>query len=161
MSQAAREALVANPKLSFTDDSQKPDLLDESITNTYLIAMLQWMMDNCPEDIMLTAVRTDHPTVDGAWEHSGGNAVDCYPLHWEGREQEACCAVMKGLADNPYCEQVGLGGVTQQWKSYVTWPSAPSGDDFVFDDVPVDHLHASCANPTNVTGGARAAGGAW
>lgn len=160
MSQEARLALVRNPKLSTKGylhvvGTQLTDLMDPLKTDTYLIAMLQWMCDNCPEPIELTAVRTDHESPDQIWLHSGGKAVDCYPKNWEGREQEAVCAVLKGFADNPYCENVGLGGVVQTWRTYVTWPSW-SGF-WLFDDDVEDHVHAGSACPSDTTGGARAA----
>lgn len=161
MSQEARQELVDNPKLSFRNASQKSDLLDANLTNTYLVAMLQKLLDTCAEPIELLAVRSDHPTEDGAWEHSGGCAADLYPTNWQGREQEACVAVMKAQSENEYCEQFGAGGVTQQWVSYVTWPSPPSGVGFTFNDNDLDHLHFSCANSVNQTGGARATGGSW
>jgi hypothetical protein len=157
----ARQALVDNPKLSFTDDRQRSDLLDDSLTSTYLIAMLQTLLVTCIEPIELLAIRSDHPTPDGVWEHWGGKAGDLYPKNWEGREQEACCNVMKAMADNQWCEQFGAGGVTRAWISYVTWPSPPSGNSFTFDDDNEDHLHFSCATAVNVAGGARAQGGSW
>jgi len=149
MSQEQRDALVANAKLSFTDNTQVSDLKDEMRTNSYLIALLQWMMDHCDEPLEILAVRSDHPTPDGAWAHSGGMAVDLYPKNWNGREQEAVCNVMKGLAENPYCEAVGLGGVTQQWISYVTWPKQHF---VIFYDNSAAHLHTGCANAVDPPG---------
>lgn len=161
MSAQARQALVDNPKLSFTNESQRRDLLDENLTNTYLVAMLQTLLDTCAEPIEILAIRSDHPTQDGAWEHSGGCAADLYPKNWANREEAACIAVMKAMSQNEYCEQFGAGGVTQQWMSYVTWPSPPSGVGFAFEDNDLDHLHFSCANSVNVSGGARSTGGNW
>lgn len=149
MSQAARDALVANPKLSFTDATQAPDLQNEMVTNTYLIAMLEWLLDNCSEPIEMLAIRTDHKTPDGPWAHSGGMAADFYPKNWQGREQEAVCNVLKALANDPYCEAVGLGGVTWGWVSYVTWPKQHF---IVFQDNTLDHIHAGCANAVDPPG---------
>lgn len=154
MSQQERDALVANPNLSFTDASQSPDLQSELRTNTYLVALLQHLLDNCTEPVEVLAVRSDHTTPDGPWAHSGGMAVDLYPKNWEGREQTAVCNVLKALSENPYCEAVGLGGVTQQWITYVTWPSARF---VVFYDNTADHIHCGCANAVDPPG-ARLAG---
>ena len=68
--------------------------MDSLKTDTYLIAMLQWMCDNCSEPIELIAVRTDHPTPDQPWLHSGGKAVDCYPKNWEAvsKRRSARCS---------------------------------------------------------------------
>jgi hypothetical protein len=155
MSQKQRDTLAANPKLSFTDGTQAADLKSEGRTNTYLIALLEWLLKNCAEPIELLAVRTDHPTHDGPWAHTGGMAVDLYPKNWNGREQEAVCNVLKALAENPYCEAVGLGGVTQQWVSYVTWPK----EHFVvFFDNTADHIHTGCANAVDAPGARKAHG---
>ena len=149
MSEQARQALVASPKISFTDDLQRTDLLDVSLTSTYLIALLQWLLDNCAEPIELLAVRSDHPTPDGTWAHTGGHAVDLYPSNWKNREQEAVVAVLKALAANPYCEAVGLGGVTQGWQDQVTWPSQYF---VVFSDNTLDHIHCGTMNAVDPEG---------
>lgn len=144
MSTAAREALVA--RLHFTDDSQRSDLLDDTITNTYLIALLQDLVSG-PEAIEILAVRSDHPTPDGPWAHSGGMAVDLYPLNWEGREETACKSVLRSLAESKYCEAIGLGGVTQAWA-----PPSPSSFCVVFNDNDADHIHTGCANSVDAPG---------
>lgn len=159
MSQAARDALVANAKISFTDSSQASDFQNENVTNSYLIALLQWQLDNCIEPIEILSVRTDHQTPDGPWAHSGGMAVDFYPKNWAGREEEAVTACMKALSENPYCEAVGLGGMTWNWVSYVTWPSGANSWWVVFQDNDKDHLHAGCANATAPPGARSNAGG--
>ena len=149
MSEEARQALVASTKLSFTDDQQRTDLLDVNLTSTYLIALLQWLLDNCAEAIELLAVRSDHPTRDGQWAHSGGHAVDLYPSNWNNREREAVVAVLKSLAQNPYCEAIGLGGVTKSWKDQVTWPT----EHFVvFSDNSGDHIHCGTMNAEDPEG---------
>ena len=159
MSTEAREALVNNAKLSSKGNdtvvgTQRSDLVDENQTDTYLIAMLTWLLEHCNEPIMLTAVRTDHQSPDQIWLHSGGKAVDMYPKNWAGREQEAVCNVLAALSKNPYCENVGLGGVVQQWRTYVTWPKWPQF--WLFNDDVQDHIHAGSACEQDQTGGARA-----
>lgn len=140
MSLQARQDLVA--KLTFTDGTQKSDLLDPTITDTWLIAMLTDLVTRCAEPIEILAVRTDHPSKDGPWAHSGGLAVDLYPKNWEGREKEAVVYVMKAVAENPYAWAIGFGGVTQQWQTYVSWPTR----NFVaFNDSDEDHLHVDAA----------------
>jgi hypothetical protein len=160
MSEAVRQALVDNPKLSSKGyasvaATHRSDLLSADRTDTYLIEMLTWLLKNCDEPIMLTAVRSDHPKLDQPWLHSGGKAVDMYPKNWEEREQEAVCNVLKALSENPYCENVGLGGVVRKWRTYVTWPTTPYF--WLFDDDIQDHIHAGSACARDETGGARAA----
>lgn len=142
MSIETRTQLIQNPKLSFTDETQESDLLNPDLTNTWLIQMLSTLLEDSLEPIMITAVRSDHPTSDSSWSHSGGLAVDCYPKNWQGREQEAVVNVFRALVKNPYLWAVGLGGITQQWQTYVTWPT----ENFViFEDNAADHLHIGAA----------------
>jgi len=141
MSTKARQELIT--KLSFTDNTQRSDLLDANMTNTWLIQMLDTLVEDLiGEPITILAARTDHPTPDGAWAHSGGLAVDLYPKNWQGREQESVVNVFKAIAKNPYAWVIGFGGVTQQWQSYVTWPT----ENFVaFNDNNSDHIHLGAA----------------
>ena len=63
--------------------------------------------------------------------------------------------MLKSFADNPYCENVGLGGVVQTWRSYVT--GRRRRIFWLFDDNDEDHVHAGSACEADQTGGARAA----
>ena len=94
MSVADRERLVAHPNLFFQDPgTQKADLLkvgtpgvEYSGTQTELIAGLLEMLD-AGHIIELTMVQTGHRE-DGPNGHSGGKAVDCWPL--ASRSSRAC-----------------------------------------------------------------------
>ena len=79
MSQQARQYLVS--KLFFQDDTQKPDLLNENMTQTDLIALLVELV-NKGHHLEITAVRTDHSNDSGLGEHchANGYCADMWPL---------------------------------------------------------------------------------
>lgn len=147
MSTQARQSVVNHSKMRFTSDSQKADLLNTSLTNTYLIAMLQWTLDNLWTPVLVLSVRTGR----SSGMHNAGCAIDIYPANWDSNEKQTCIDMMTACAKNPFCEAVGLGGVTKQWRSAVAWPSQSVG--FVlFDDNDTDHIHAACANSVDPPG---------
>lgn len=128
--------------LEFNDEAARADLLDETRTNTYLIALLSDLIGRYDRGgILITAVRTDHPTPDGAWAHSGGYAVDLVPAEWS---QENAIALLRAAAANPYVWAVGLGGSFYGLESYVTWPN--DGKCTIFQDNDETHLHLDAAN---------------
>ena len=148
MSMEARQRVANSPKMYYTSSTQKADLLDPKKTNTYLIAMLEWQIDNSYLQILVLAINSDHSP---SGQHVVGCAIDCYPQNWATGEQTTCTDMMKGFAKNPFCEAVGLGGITKRWKGNVQWP--PPSDCFVvFDDNDTDHIHASCANAVDPPG---------
>lgn len=146
MSAQAREAVANNGKMKYTDATQRSDLLDPSKTNTYLIAMLQWLLDNLWTPILVLAVKSDHSPTG---QHSVGCAIDLYPANWQSNEHGTCVDVMTAAARCPFVEGVGLGGITKIWKAEIPWPTSSGGcgQYFVlFDDNDTDHLHLACAN---------------
>lgn len=85
MSQAVRESVVA--KLIFQNESQRTDLLNESLTQTELIALLEYLT-NKGHHLEITAVLTDHhddsglnPNPPHVGTHAHGWAIDCWPLN--------------------------------------------------------------------------------
>lgn len=147
MSTQAREAVANSSKMRYTNPTQKSDLLDPSRTNTYLIAMFQWFLDNLWLPELVLSVNTGR----GSGLHSVGCAVDMYPANWDSNEKQTCVDMMTAASRNPFCQQVGLGGVTKNWKSLVQWP--PESVGFVlFMDNDTDHLHIACANAVDPPG---------
>lgn len=154
MSTQARQLVVNSSKMRFTSSDQRTDLLDPSRTNTYLIAMLQWTLDNLWLPILVLSVSTGR----SSGFHSVGCAIDCYPANWQSNEKQTCVDMMTAFSRNPFCEGVGLGGVTKNWRSLVSWPPEYAGY-MPFDDNASDHLHAACANSRDVPGARAAAMG--
>jgi hypothetical protein len=149
MSTQARQAVANSPKIKYTDSSQKSDLLDPAKTNTYLIAMLQWFLDNLWLPIMVLAVKSDHSPTG---QHYDGCALDCYPANWQTGEQSTCTDMMTAAAKCPFTEAVGLGGITKKWKGNVNWNQPGSQYSTVFDDNDTDHIHIACANNVDPPG---------
>lgn len=143
MSQQARDALANNPKMRYTAASQRDDLRDPKKTNTYLIAMLEWLVDNLWTPILVLAVKTDHSPTG---QHYDGCALDMYPGNWQTNEKQTCVDMMTALAKCPFVEAVGLGGVTKGWAGSVAWKQPGSQYSILFEDNSSDHLHAACAN---------------
>ena len=137
-----RQALV--DRLHFTDDSQRSDLLNPALTDENLILALEFMVPLCLKGVLITAVRSDHPTYDGGptgHGHNGGKAIDFWTASPDDTD---VVEVVVAAARTPYFWTVGLGGSAKQFVSYVTWPEQPP---FVlFMDNNTDHLHAQCAN---------------
>lgn len=137
-------------RLYFRVDDYRDQLLDINLTNTYLIAMLDDITK--PDNSYLEEIEVLSVWRTNSWGHSRGFSIDLYPKNWQDREQEAVTRVMKSLSLTCNCMTVGLGGITKQWKTYVTWPTAYF---ILFDDNDLDHLHAGCAAPDFPTPGQR------
>jgi hypothetical protein len=104
---------VANHKnISFTNFSQKSDLLDTSMTNTNLIAILKTALDQ-GFVIQVTSVRSDHGDDSclgppGVYNHghAHGYALDCWCEDLQSFVQHLC--------SNPMVMKIGLGGPQAQ-----------------------------------------------
>lgn len=151
MSTQARQLVAYSSKMKFTDSTQRSDLLDPSKTNTYLIACLQWFLDNLWEPILVLAIKSDHSPTG---QHAVGCAIDAYPANWQSGERVSCVDMMKAAANCPFVEAVGLGGVTKNWKRDVVWPSTAQGGGYfvLFDDNATDHIHVAVANNVDPPG---------
>ena len=151
MSTQARQAVANNSKMRYTDSTQKSDLLDPAKTNTYLIAMLQWMLDNLWTPILVLAIKTDHSPTG---QHYDGCAIDCYPANWQQGEQSTCTDMMSAASKCPFVEAVGLGGITKRWKGNVNWQIDSCQRQFfvLFDDNNTDHIHIAVANNVDKPG---------
>lgn len=139
MSAQARQQLVS--RLVFQDDSQRADLLDESKTQTNLIALLlaitsRWHLE-------ITAVRSDHHDDSALGEncHANGYAVDCWPV-WLGKPGDyipssdpAFLSFLKFCAQQPDLYQIGLAGSAQGDATMAA--AGPTA----FNDDGADHIH--------------------
>ncbi len=130
-----REAISA--ELVFTDDTQKSDLLDESLTSTELIEFLQQLLSIRDgvwkgKKLEVLSVRTDHPTEDGPDGHQGGNAIDFAPIL-----DDADVHLMQDLNNCPRAMGVGLGGFYQKYLGLLTHG---------FTDNSEPHIHVQVLN---------------
>jgi len=143
MSQQARQALVDSPNTIFQHDSQRSDLLNESLTQTDLIALLTEICITRGYPVEFTAVRSDHRNDSclGLHSHADGYAADCWPL--DSRTAGAYLdagdprfqAFLHDLSLSPWLWQIGLAG------SADTAQNKAAGGPSVFSDEGADHVH--------------------
>jgi hypothetical protein len=148
MSYAARAALVADPHIVFQDNTQSADLLDEHMTDSNLIALLEWMID-AGFYVLITALRSDHsPDADRLGipspyygTHQYGMAVDCWPnmspkvTDYMSVTYPSFQRFLARAADFPGLEQIGLAGEADTEAN-----RAAAGPSAFPDDGP-DHVH--------------------
>jgi hypothetical protein len=142
MSIEARRALVNHPHTFFQAQSQRDDLLDPSITQTGLIALLTDLV-NKGHIIEFTAVKSDHHNDSGLGLHChwNGYCADCWPLAsakagdyleaGDPRFTKFC----HDAGFDPYEYQEGLAGSAYTHANVI---AAGSG---VFRDNGGDHIH--------------------
>jgi hypothetical protein len=146
MSQQTRQWVC--DRLVFQDDTQQSDLLNENLTQTNLIALLEQLL-KLGAHIEVTAVRSDHhddsnlaqPPYIGT--HAHGWAIDLWPLidSTPGNYVDAGtetfrdflteCARLDGLF------QIGLAGSADTPENHV------SAGPTCFSDDGADHVHIS------------------
>jgi hypothetical protein len=151
MSIQARQALVNSGHL-FADLGQWPhafsDLLDPTITQTWLIEGLQYLVGK-GYHIQLTAVRTDHTTVDGAHGHNpGGNDADMWPLTgptlnaWLSENDAVFQTFLSDMAHwvgtTGRTWQLGLAGAA---RTDANFAAAAAPGVYTFSDGDQDHVH--------------------
>jgi hypothetical protein len=142
MSQAARQALVDSPNTIFQADSQRTDLLDDTITQTWLIALLG---DLVAEGYFLefTAVKTDHHDDSdlGLHCHFNGYCADLWPLasatagDYLDATDPRFVLFCASAAKSQYLYQIGLAG--SAW----TPKAIAAAGTTVFHDEGPDHIH--------------------
>ncbi len=147
MSQATRELVCS--KLVFQNPSQKADLLNPAVTNSGLIALLQYLVVSLGWHLEITAVYTDHH-VDGdgpGLHRPAGLAFDGWPLNsakpgdYMDENSAQFQEFLTDLSRAPYYYDTGLGG------SSFTPANMKAAGPSAFQDSQFDHVH----------GGARAA----
>jgi hypothetical protein len=124
-------------RLTFTDDTQKSDLMNPDLTTTELIAFLQELLTArfgvWIGKLEVTAVRSDHPSIDGPDGHNGGNAIDLAQIVDEADrhliEDIQACEGAKGI---------GLGG---PYQAYSVACGGYNAGSKLFEDNGTDHLH--------------------
>jgi hypothetical protein len=145
MSVEARQALVSS--LVFQDEhngtatpTQRGDLLDPSLTDSGLVALLDDVLALHPF-FEVTSVRRDHPTDDGPNGHRGGKAIDGWPLRsqtpgdYADAEGPEMTATLEAAARSSWLYQVGLGGLAD------TPGNAAIAGRTCFCDNQFDHVH--------------------
>lgn len=142
MSMEARQALVDSPQTVFQRQSQRDDLLNETFTNTDLIAFLSEIVAK-GHVLLFTAIRSDHhdDSALGLHCHANGYCADVWPLHssaptdYVDADEAAFQVFLADAAKAQYLYQIGLAGTA--WTS----KNAVASGDTVFHDDGADHVH--------------------
>jgi hypothetical protein len=142
MSVQARQQLVTSGHLFFQDGTQSSDLLDPSLTQTELIALLQDLVTK-GFHIELTSVRTDHKDDSdlGLHCHANGYCADLWPLtgptpgDYLDASDPVFAQFLASAADSVWLYQIGLGG------SAYTPANVAAAGPTVFQDDDEDHIH--------------------
>ena len=140
MSLEARQALVDAPGLFFQIEACKTDLLDKSLTSTYLIELLTYLVIERGWNYELTCVRTGHHD-DGPHGHFGGFACDGWPLRtrtagdWCASTDARFRWFLDDLSRAPALYQVGLAGSADLPANRTLLGR------FYFPDSGADHVH--------------------
>lgn len=143
MSQQARQQLVNSKNTFFQNDSQRSDLLDESITQTDLIALLIDLCETKGYPVEFTAIKSDHHDDRNLGEHChyNGWCADCWPLatakagDYLDAGDERFAMFLRDVAAAQYLYQIGLAG-----SAYTSANVAAAGSS-VFQDDGGDHVH--------------------
>lgn len=142
MSMEARQMLVDSPRTFFQAESQREDLLNPEITQTYLIAMLLALV-NKGWNLEFTAIKSDHHDDSALGEHChfNGYCADLWPLaspaagNYLNAASPAFQQFLRDVAASPYLYQVGLAGSAD---SSVNRDCAGAT---CFEDDGGDHIH--------------------
>lgn len=142
MSLETREALINSGHLFPQNPSQFNDLLDDTKTQTTLIAFLQHMVEG-GFYIELTSVKSDHSDDSdlGEFCHFNGFCVDCWPLNtpkagdYMDENIPRFQSFLEYAAKAPYFYQTGLGGAADTPANRIA--AGPT----VFNDNDEDHVH--------------------
>lgn len=145
MSSQMRQYVCDN--LLFSRDSDRADLMDDGGagaeldthgTSSQLISFLEELLGQrggvWKRRLLVTAVRSDHPSPDGPNGHAGGNAIDFS----EPGVDDAIVHLVQDVQRCPAALGIGLGGPFQ------AAAAACGGYDEgskLFEDNSTDHIH--------------------
>lgn len=142
MSYEARAALVRSKNTVFQADSQRADLLDQSKTQTQLIALLLELV-NKGHIIEFTAIKSDHHDDSGLGRHCHyyGFAADCWPLHstepgdYIDATDPKFAAFLADVRQSVWLHNIGLAGSAD-----IACNQSAAGPT-CFSDGGADHIH--------------------
>jgi hypothetical protein len=149
MSIETRQKLVDDARLVLTHHSQRADLLNPELTNTWLVEFLLRLLDEQEHPLLITSVRSDHDP--GTYHNPPGRGVDLWHADWSSVGDDKIVDIMTAAGRiassySPGLVEVGLSGSAAYFISYVTFP--PSCDVFIetyAEDA--EHLHFAVGTP--------------
>jgi hypothetical protein len=144
-----RQALVDDPRLVLSNDSQRADLLDPNLTDTWLVEFLLQLINTQAHPILVTAINTDH---DPGTYHELGRGVDLWNADWEQIGDNAIvdvldAAAMIGTDGSPTLVEVGLSGTAAEYAAYVAWPMTATVFVESYGDEN-EHVHFAVGTPS-------------
>lgn len=149
MSVETRQKLVDHPRLVLANHSQKVQLLDSKITNTWLIQFLLSLVQSCPTPLLVTALNTDHGA--GSWHNPPGRGVDCWNADWSSAGDDAVRFILEAASyiscsKKPQLIEVGLSGTAAKYKdSFNYCCDNVFVEDYGFSN---EHVHFAVGVPT-------------
>ena len=124
MSVETRQKLVDHPRLVLANHSQKDQLLDPNITNTWLIQFMLSLVQSCSTPLLVTALNTDHGP--GTLHNPPGRALDCWNADWSSAGDDKVRFIMEhasyiSCSGKPRLVQVGLSGLSVNYMNDFKW----------------------------------------
>lgn len=149
MSIETRQQLIAHPRLVLANHSQKDQLLDPNLTNTWLIQFMLSLVKSCATPLLVTALNTDHSP--GTYHNKAGRAVDCWNADWASAGDDKVRFIMEtasyiSCSKKPQLIEVGLSGLATKYKDDFKWCC----DNVFVEDYgrSNEHLHFAVGIPT-------------
>ena len=149
MSQETRQKLVDHPRLVLANHSQKAQLLDANITNTWLIQFMLSLVQSCATPLLVTAINTDHGP--GTWHNNAGRAIDCWNANWSSAGDDDVRFILEtagyiSCTKKPQLIEVGLSGTAVKYKdSFKYCCDNVFVEDYGFTN---EHCHFAVGVPT-------------
>ena len=149
MSAETRDLLANHPRLVLANHSQKEQLLNPEITDTWLIQFLLSLVQSCATPVLITALNTDHSP--GTWHNPPGRGVDCWNADWASAGDDDVRFILQQAAyisctGQPKLIEVGLSSVAAQYKDSFNYCC----DNVFVEDYGHDnaHVHFAVGTPT-------------
>lgn len=147
MSQEARDKLCGALVFQPNGTTNRGDLENASVTSTYLIALLTYLVFERGWIIEVLYVKDGHHD-DGPHGHFGGFAVDVWPLDslhegdWTDETEPRFQRFLEDCASAPSLHQIGLGGGADIAVNVIA-----AGPTY-FPDSNQDHVHLGATDGT-------------
>jgi|SRR5215472_11002321 len=149
MSTATRQQLVDHPRLVLANHSQKEQLLDTNITNTWLIQFMLSLVQSCSTPLLVTALNTDHKP--GTYHNPLGRAIDCWNADWASAGDDKVRFILEtagyiSCSGKPKLVEVGLSGLAVNYKDSFNYCC----DNIFVEDYgrSNEHVHFAVGIPT-------------
>jgi hypothetical protein len=146
MSTETRQKLVDHPRLVLSNHSQREQLLNTNVTNTWLIQLLLSIVQSTGTPLLVTCLNTDHSP--GTYHNPSGRAVDCWNANWSSAGDDRVRDILEvaswiSQSRKPQLVEVGLSGAAVKYKDTFNYNC-----NKVFIENAPDHVHLAVGTPT-------------